>query len=157
MASERQRYQRLAVRLLAKHACILRRDPDRVLALLRQGRVIDDEHRIRAANLPIGLDQQLGFERRFVPNASPDKMMELIVIGCRRPRGHRLNALALTWTDQACNIERAHHPPRLVAQMTQEWREPTLKVFLPVCYPIRRHGFAPQTGRSFRRKSLRFR
>ena len=74
--SERQRHQGLAVRLLAQHGRILRRHPNRMLALFRQRRVTNDEHRIRATDQSIRLHDKLALERRFVPNAGANKMME---------------------------------------------------------------------------------
>src|SRR5829696_7314431 len=88
-----------------------------MLALLRQRRVVDHEHRIRATDQSIRLHEKLALERRFVPNAGADKMMELIVIGGRHPQGHWLHALALAGTDQTRDIERTHPSARLVAQM----------------------------------------
>src|SRR6185436_14058831 len=58
----------------------------RMLALLRQRRVVNDKHRIRATDQSIRLHDKLALERRLVPNAGANKMMQLIVVGCRCPR-----------------------------------------------------------------------
>ena len=54
-ARQRQRDQHLAVRRLAQLAAVLRRHADRSRALLGVARVIDHQHGIRAADLPVGL------------------------------------------------------------------------------------------------------
>jgi hypothetical protein len=141
LTGKREGDQSLAVRRLAQHGRILRCDADRMLALLRQRRVVDHEHRIRATDQSIRLHEKLALERRFVPNAGANKMMELIVIGCRHPQGHWLHALALAGTDQTRDIERTHPSARLVAQMAQERPEPTEKVVPPVL--CRSHRFVP--------------
>ena len=41
-----------------------------------------------------------------------NEMMKLIVADITSPRGHRLHTLAVTRTDQTCNIKRAHPAPR---------------------------------------------
>jgi hypothetical protein len=58
VACERQRYQRLAVGVLAKHRSILRSDTDRMLALLRHRGVIDYQHCIAAADEFVRLNEQ---------------------------------------------------------------------------------------------------
>ena len=72
-AGQRQRHQRLAIGVLAQDRSILRRDADRVLALLRQRRVVDHQHRIIATNEAVGLGEQLGFERRRIPDPAATK------------------------------------------------------------------------------------
>src|SRR5829696_445616 len=136
----------MAVRLLAQHGRILLRHPSRMLDLLRQRRVVNDKHRIRTTDQSIRLHDKLALERRLVPNAGANKMMELIVVGCRCPRRHRLHALALAGTDQTRNIERTHPPPRLVAQMAQKRPEPAPKLVLPAL--CRRHRFVPALNKA---------
>ena len=53
---QRQRHQRLAIGRFAKSRGVLRRDADRMRTLLRQRRVVDDEHRLRDADQAIGLE-----------------------------------------------------------------------------------------------------
>ena len=53
--------------------------------------------------------------------------------------GHRLNALAVTWTDQPRYVNRTHPTPRLVTQSLQKRPQPTLKLPPPVQYPAS-HG-----------------
>src|SRR6266487_1164761 len=69
-AGECQGYQRLAVGVLAQGRSILRSDTDRVLALLRQCGVVDHQHSIAAADEPIRLNEQFGFQRCRIPHAS---------------------------------------------------------------------------------------
>src|SRR5829696_4648524 len=70
----------MAVRLLAQHGRILLRHPSRMLDLLRQRRVVNDKHRIRTTDQSIRLHDKLALERRLVPNAGANKVMELIVV-----------------------------------------------------------------------------
>ena len=58
-ARKRQRHQRLAIGRLAERRGILRRDTNRAIALLRHRGVVDDQHRILAADEPVGLNEQL--------------------------------------------------------------------------------------------------
>jgi hypothetical protein len=136
---KRQRYQRLAVGGLAEGRSILRSHTNRMLALLRQRSVVDHQHRIGAADEPVGLDQQFGFQRCRFPNAGSNKMVQLIIIARRKTFCHRLNALAITGPDQPCHVKRTHPLPGLVAQVVQERLEPTSKLILPAqsCF---RHG-----------------
>ena len=41
------------------------------------------------------LNEQLRLQRRRIPNAGRNKMMQLIIITRRKPLRHRLNALAI--------------------------------------------------------------
>jgi hypothetical protein len=62
----------------------LRRHADRVTALLRHRRVIDDEEGA-GTNQPVGLLQQRSFKRGAVPYSRCDEMMKLIVAGFAAP------------------------------------------------------------------------
>ena len=57
-ARKRQRHQRLAIGRLAERRGILRSDTNRTIALLRHRGVVDDQHRILAADKSIGLNKQ---------------------------------------------------------------------------------------------------
>lgn len=48
--------------------------------------------------------------------------------------GHGLDALAISWPDQTCDIGRAHFTPRLVTKTFQIRDEPLLKIRLPVFF-----------------------
>jgi hypothetical protein len=90
------------------------RDANRVTSLLWQRRIIDDKKTRIIANQSICLLQQGSLEWSTVPNSGSDEMMELIVTDPAGARRHRLNALAVSWTNQTRDIERAHPGPRLV-------------------------------------------
>ena len=77
---KRQRHQCLAIGRLAERRGILWSDTDRTIALLRHRRVVDDQHRILAADQAIGLNQQLRLQRRCIPNAISNEMVQLIII-----------------------------------------------------------------------------
>jgi hypothetical protein len=66
------------------------------------------------ANQAICLLQQGSLEWSTVPNSGSDEMMELIVADLAGARRHRLNALAVSWTNQTRDIERAHSGPGFV-------------------------------------------
>jgi hypothetical protein len=100
------------------------RDPDRMRSLLRQGRVVDDQERVRAADQLVGLIGKLPLQWSLVPDPGRHEMMELVVIARRNRFGHRADTLAIARTDQPGHIKRAHPPPRLVSKLGQEWRKP---------------------------------
>src|SRR5262249_9034918 len=77
-ARQRQRHQRLAIGGLAQCRSILRTDADRVLAFLRHCSVVDHQHRIAAADELVSLDEKFCFQRGHIPDASSNKMMQLI-------------------------------------------------------------------------------
>jgi hypothetical protein len=84
------------------------------MSLLGQRRIIDDKKPRLIANQAICLLQQGSLEWSTVPNSGSDEMMKLVVADLASARRHRLNALAVSWTYQTRDIERAHPRPRLV-------------------------------------------
>jgi len=110
----------------------LGRNANRSLALLGQGGVVDDQPGSSAANQFIRLTPQGRFPRGAVPQTGPDEMMKSVIRDRIRAGCHGLNALAIPWSDQACDIGRAHSTPRLVTQAFQIRREPPLQIRLPV-------------------------
>ena len=127
-ARQRQRHQRLAVGGLAQRRSILRSDTDRMLALLRHRGVVDHQHGIAAADEPVRLNKQFCLQRRRIPDARSNEMVQLIIIARRKPLRHRLNALAIAGTDQPRHVKRTHLPPRLVTQAIQKRLEPASKL-----------------------------
>jgi hypothetical protein len=69
----------------------LRSYTNRAIALLRHRCIVDDQHCVRAADEPVGLNEQFCFQRRRVPDAISDEMMQLIIVA----RCHRA---AIGWT-----------------------------------------------------------
>ena len=69
-------------------------DTNRTIALLRHRRVVDDQHRIFAADQAIGLNEQFRLQRRRIPEAISDKMVQL-VRGRTSPGASRA---AIGWT-----------------------------------------------------------
>ena len=59
---------------------IARRDTDRVLALLRHCGVVDHQYRIAAADQPVRLNKKFRLQWRRIPDASCNKMMQLIIV-----------------------------------------------------------------------------
>ena len=129
---QRQRHQRLAIGGLAERRGVLRRDADRMRPLLRQRRVVDDKDCAGSADQLVRLDREFLFQRRFVPDAARNEMMQLVVVAGRPSRRHRLDALAVARPNQPRHVERAHPPARLVSEPRQERRKPPLKIPIPI-------------------------
>src|SRR5882762_10483229 len=104
--------------------------------LFRQGGVVYDKNRIGSPDQSVRLDSEFLFQRRFVPDAARNEMMQLVVIARRQSRRHRLDALAVAWTNQPRYIERTHAPSRLVSEPRQERRKPTLEISAPVRHAV---------------------
>jgi hypothetical protein len=90
----------LAVGPLAQGAAVLPRHADRALALLRQGGVVDHQHRVRPADERVRLLDQEPAQRRVVPGGAGDEVLELVVASQPEPGRHRLQALALAGAEQ---------------------------------------------------------
>ncbi len=73
-------------------------------------------------------------ERSVVPHPCRDEMIKLIVADLISARGHRLNALAVTWPDQTGNVERTHPTPRRMRKPRQKGLKPPLQIVSPL-YP----------------------
>src|ERR1700735_4915195 len=119
-------------------------DADPVRALLRHRRIVDYQHGVAATNEPIRLNEQLCLQWRRVPDASRNKMMQLVVIARRKPLRHWLNALAIAGSDQPCHIKRTHSPPRFMAQAIPERLEQSSKLV----FPIRRRAYHGRPSKS---------
>ena len=117
----------------------MRTDADRVLAFLRHCGVVDHQHRLTAADELIGLNEKFCFQRGCIPDASSNKMMQLIIISGRKPLSHGRYALAIPRADQPRYVKRAHPLPRFVTQTLQEWLEPSPKLAFPTRLPVH-HG-----------------
>src|SRR5271168_4034419 len=98
----------------------------------RQRRVVDDKDCAGASDQFIRLNSEFLLQRRFVPDAARNEMMQLVVVAGRQSRRHRLDALAVARANQACHVERTHPPARLVPQPRQERRKPPLEIPIPV-------------------------
>jgi hypothetical protein len=94
--------------------------------------VVDDQHRFITTNKPIRLGKQFRFQWCRIPDGLRDEVMQPIVCATSQPLRHWLNAFAIPRSDQPGNVERAHTPPRLVTQTSQERRKPVLKLIGPV-------------------------
>ena len=133
---QRQRHQRLAIGGLAERRGVLRRDPDRMRPLLRQRRVVDDKNCAGAPDQLVRLDREFLFQRRFVPDAARNEMMQLVVVAGRPSRRHRLDALAVARPNQPSNVERTHTSARLVSEPRQERRKPAFKISIPTRHAV---------------------
>jgi len=89
----------------------LRSDTDRVLAFLRHRRIVDHQHRIAAADELISLDEKFRLQRSLLPDASSNKMVQLIIVTRRKTLCHWLNALAITRSDQPRHVKWTHSLP----------------------------------------------
>ena len=117
---QRQRHQRLAVGVLAKRRGVLRRDADRVTPLLRQRRIVDDQPGIVTADLSVGFGEQRRLQRRGVPDAARDEVVQLVIADAGVARRHRLHALAIARADQPGDIGRTHPAPASCASALQQ-------------------------------------
>src|SRR5205823_2843085 len=99
---------------LAERRGILWSDTNRTIALLRHRRVVDDQHRIFAADQVIGLNEQFRLQWHRIPEAVSDEMVQLVILARGQPRRHWLDALAIARSNQSRDIKRTHPPPRLV-------------------------------------------
>src|ERR1700750_23206 len=100
-------------------------------AFLRHRSVVDHQHRIATADELVGLDEKFCSQRGAIPDASSNKMMQLIIIAGRKSLGHRRNALAIAWADQPRDVKRTHPLPCLVTQTLQEWLQQSPKLAFP--------------------------
>ena len=71
-----------------------------------------------------------------IPHLGGNEMMDLIVADIAGPRGHRLNVLAVSRTDQTCNIKLAYPAPRWMRKPRQKRLKPSLQIDPPV--PVHR-------------------
>ena len=109
-----ERDQDLAVGLLAQGPAVLAGDADRALALLRQGGVVDHQHRARAADKRVRLPGQ-------DPLAEGASSQAGLAMKCcswswpAQPEAgrERLQALAAVRTEQAVQVQGRPAPPRL--------------------------------------------
>lgn len=108
LAGQCQRYQRLTIGSLSKHRRVLRGDADGMLPLLRQSGIVDYKKRIVRADHPVRLAHQLQPKRLIVPDAIGNEMMEAIILSRCQACRHRLDAFAVSRTDQAGDVKRAH-------------------------------------------------
>jgi hypothetical protein len=127
-----ERDQRLAVGPLAELAAVLPLHADRVAALLRQGGVVHDQHRVRPAHQPVGGLDQLVLQRCRGPGGGRDEVVQLLGVARRDACRHRLDALALAGRDQPLEVDRRPAALRLALQPFQEGRQPALELTLPV-------------------------
>ena len=77
--------------VLPRVGCILRSYTNRAIALLRHRCIVDDQHCIFATDEPVGLNEQFCFQRRRVPDAISDEMMQLVIVA-------RASRAAIGWT-----------------------------------------------------------
>ena len=110
----------------------MRRDADRVISLLRQRGIVDDQPGILASDHLVRFGQQCRFERRGVPDPAANEMMKLVVIHSRVTRCHRLHTLAIARADQPGNVSRTHPGPRLVPQPLNKRGQPGFQIASPV-------------------------
>ena len=137
---KREGHQHLAVGTLAQAPAVLAHHTHRTLSLLGQGGVVDHQHGIRSTDQTIRLLHQDPPQRRIVPGRARHKVMELVMAAKTQPGRRRLQAFALSWTDQPLQVDRRPQPPLPVPHGCQERREPVLQILPPVHL---RHRFRP--------------
>jgi hypothetical protein len=117
----------LAVGPFAEAAAVLPGHADRVPALLRQGGVVDDQHRVRPADERVRLPGQDPPQRGVIPGRAGDEVLELVVAAEPEPRRHWLEALAAVRAEQAVQVEGRPPAPGLAAQHREERRQPRVQ------------------------------
>jgi hypothetical protein len=75
------------------------------------GTTFDHQHRIAAADELISLDEKFCLQRSLLPDASSNKMVQLIIVTRRKTLCHWLNALAITRSDQPRHVKWTHSLP----------------------------------------------
>jgi len=138
-----ERDQDLAVGALAGGPAVLPRHPDRVSALLGQGGVVDDQHRVGAADQRVRPPDQEPPQGGVVPGRAGDEVLELVVTPQAEPGRHGLQALALAGAEQAAQVDRRPAAPLRVPQRRQERPEPAVQLLAPVRL---RHRPRPTAG-----------
>lgn len=129
---QRYRYNRLAVRAFAQHRGVLGRNADRRFTLFRQHGVVDDQPSVVTAEQLVCLVPQGCFKWSAHPQASADKMVEPIIADLIQTSRHGPDTLAIAWTNQACDVGRAHPASRLVPQHIQIRSKPPLQIRPPI-------------------------
>ena len=77
-AGQRERDERLAVRVLAGRAGVLVGHPDRAVALLGQRRVVHHQHGVAAADQPLGYLDEDVLQRGRVPGRGAHEVVQLL-------------------------------------------------------------------------------
>jgi hypothetical protein len=102
----------LAVGLLAERPAILPLDPDRVLPLLGEGHVVDQEHALGAGERPGQRRPVPAQDRSFVPRALVDELLEgLLGVLAGQPgregdaAGQRLDTLAVAVEQEPLEVD----------------------------------------------------
>ena len=131
-ARKRQRYQGLAIGSLAQCRSILRSDTHRMRAFLGHRGIVDHQHGVPAAYQLIRLDKQFGFYRRRIPDTRRNKVVQLIIFAKRKPLRHRLNALAITRTDQPRYVDGTHPAPRFMTKPIHKRLQPAPELSSPI-------------------------
>jgi hypothetical protein len=62
--------------------------------------------------------------------------MQLVLLAWRQTRRHRLDALSVTWPNQAFHIEWEHPPARLVPKPAEERRKPPFQISVPLRHAV---------------------
>ena len=114
----------LAVGALAQGPAVLPGHADRALALLRQGGVVDHQHRLRAADQRVRLPGQDPAQGRVVPGRAGDEVLQLVVAAEPEPRRERLQAPAAVRAEQAVQVQGRPPAPGHAAHHGEERRQP---------------------------------
>ena len=102
--------------------------PTEAVPFLGMPGVVDHQHGVRAADLPVGLLGEHAPQRRVIPGRAGDEVVQLVVPGQAEPLGHRLDALRPVRPQQAPHIQRRHFAPRAAAGHVEERLKPVVEV-----------------------------
>src|SRR5208282_882328 len=107
------------------------RDADRVLALLGDGGVVDDEVRVGSSEQRVRLVEKHLLDRVGIPTRRRDKVMELLDVVRRDPRRQRLHTFALSGHQKPADVDRRPLAPDLVSEGRQKRLKPLIETPLP--------------------------
>lgn len=119
VARQRQRDEHLAIRELADAPRIRPGHTHGAHPLLEEGRVVDDQHRLRPADHPLRPRGEHPLERRRGPAAPTDGVVELRVVVRCDVRRHGLDALPLPRPEEPLHVDRPQGSRRLSPSAAQ--------------------------------------
>jgi hypothetical protein len=124
------RDETLAIGLLAQRATVLMRDAHRVLSLLRDCGVVDDQVRVVAAHDRVGLVEQHLLDWLGRPARHRDEVMHLLDLPRCDSRNERRDALSLPRGHESPQVHRSPLAPHLVSKRVEKWLKPTIELLL---------------------------
>lgn len=141
----------LAVGEFSERTTVLVSDADAVLATLRQGSVINDQHAVLTTTQGLSAFSEQAFERVRVPRADVQEVVEALI---RQPEvlGDGFSALPFQWSEEAADVSGEASALLGVVKGFQTGRQKVGERPLPIVWD--RHTYkdrSPQQGAAERR------